>query len=204
MKTLIKTDIPIVVEGKYDKIALENVVDAYIITTDGFQIFKDKQKASFLRRLAKDKGIIIVTDSDSAGAIIRSYIKNICADCKIINVYIPQLKGKEKRKTSSSAEGFLGVEGMSVEVLENAFKRSGVGILAQDEEKESRILKKDLFNLGLSGGNNSAVLRKRFSEFAKIPTGLSSNAFLDVLNAIYTYDEFMKAVILWQQEADKN
>ncbi len=201
---MIKTDIPIVVEGKYDKIALENVVDAYIITTDGFQIFKDKQKALFLRRLAQEKGIIIVTDSDSAGALIRSYIKNICADCKIINVYIPQLSGKEKRKSTPSAEGLLGVEGMTVETLENAFKRSKIESFSTDSRSAPKILKKHLYALGLSGGANSSVLRKSFSEFSQIPIGLSSNAFLDALNAIYTYDEFMKAVALWQQEAGKN
>ena len=113
MRRLIRLDRPVIVEGKYDKIALKNIVDALIITTDGFGIFKNKEKCDLIRHLARKNGVIILTDSDSAGAIIRSYIKKIVSDCEIINVYVPELRGKEKRKAKPSKSGLIGVEGMS-------------------------------------------------------------------------------------------
>ena len=123
---MISVDIPIIVEGKYDKIKLSSFVDGIILTTDGFSIFKDTEKREFIRKVACDKGIIVATDSDNAGAVIRSHIKNVCPNGKIINVYLPQIKGKEKRKDSYSKEGKLGVEGVPKEVIIKSLKSAGV------------------------------------------------------------------------------
>lgn len=202
MRALISVSIPIIVEGKYDKIKLSSFIDGVILTTDGFGIFKDKQKREFIRKVACEKGIIVATDSDSAGAVIRSHIKNICPNGKIINVYIPQIKGKEKRKDKASAEGLLGLEGINIDLLEKAFLNSGVGV-ERVEREQAKITKKDLFCYGLSGGENSAVLRKDFAQFLYLPTNLSSNAFLDALNTVLTYNEFLEAVEKWQHETDK-
>ena len=199
---MISVDIPIIVEGKYDKIKLSSFVDGIILTTDGFSIFKDTEKREFIRKVACDKGIIVATDSDNAGAVIRSHIKNVCPNGKIINVYLPQIKGKEKRKDKASAEGFLGLEGIDIDLLEKAFINSGVGVKKEKVNSKS-ITKKDLFEYGLSGRENSAVLRKEFALFLKLPTNLSSNAFLDALNTVLTYNEFLEAVQKWQHETDK-
>ena len=203
MSRLIKIEQAVVVEGKYDKIRLENIIDATIITTNGFGIFKDREKCRLLRILAEKKGIVVLTDSDSAGMLIRSYLKQICPENTITNVYIPQLRGKEKRKTKPSKEGYLGVEGISDQVICEAFRRSG--ITPEDDGRISvkKITKTDLFAIGLSGGNNSRFLRSSLAQFLELPTNISANAFLDAVNAIYSYDEFLKAVELWQQDADK-
>ena len=124
MKLLIKLSQVVIVEGKYDKITLENVIDATILTTNGFRIFKDKEKRDLIRLLAERKGIIVITDSDSAGALLRSHLKQICPENTITNVYIPQLYGKEKRKSKPSKDGFLGLEGMTQELIIDALARS--------------------------------------------------------------------------------
>ncbi len=200
---MISVELPIIVEGKYDKIKLSSLINGVILTTDGFRIFKDKEKREFIRRVACEKGIIVATDSDSAGAVIRSHIKSICPDGKIINVYIPQIEGKEKRKEKASSEGFLGLEGLSLDVLEKAFINSGVGVKTSNE-KTKRITKKDLFEFGLSGGENSSEFRKAFAKYLNLPANLSSNAFLDALNTILNYNEFSEAVKKWQLGTDKN
>ncbi len=202
MKPLIKLSQAIIVEGKYDKIKLSNFIDATIITTNGFSIFKDEQKRDMIRLLAKNKGIIVMTDSDSAGNLIRSHLKQICNEGKIINVYVPQLSGKEKRKRKPSKEGFLGVEGLSEEVIAEALDRSDVTSL-KNESKNQKITKTELFQLGLSGGKNSSALRESLAEYLMLPKGMTTNAFLDCINAVYEYDVFFKDVKLWQQEADK-
>ena len=201
---MIKLRQAVIVEGKYDKITLGNIIDATIIVTDGFGIFKDKGKCQYIKRLAQTNGIIIMTDSDAAGFMIRSYIKNICGNTdNIVNVYIPQLLGKEKRKDVFSKEGYLGVEGMSTDVIIECLKKSGI---TQSEFKEvtKKVSKGDLYSLGLSGGQNSAFLRKELCEFLDLPINLSSSAFLDAVNAIYGYDEFIEAVKKWQRETGKN
>ena len=126
MSPLIKIKSPVIVEGKYDKKTLENVIDALIIPTNGFGIFKDKEKCQMIRTLAEKFGIVVICDSDSAGNLIRAHIKNIVGESKITNVYIPQIKGKEKRKAVASKEGFLGVEGLSKQQLAEAFEKIGV------------------------------------------------------------------------------
>lgn len=187
---MIKLDRPVIVEGKYDKITLQNVVDALIITTDGFGIFKNKEKCDLIRQLAKKNGVIIMTDSDSAGAVIRSYIKKIVSDCEIINVYVPELNGKEKRKDKPSKSGLLGVEGMTPEIIENALKKSGVFSVKTEERR--KITKADMFAFGLSGREDSKERRKNFLKYLGLPQTLSSSAMLDVLNNMLTFEEFTK------------
>ena len=194
---------PIIVEGKYDKITLENVVDTLIITTNGFSIFHDKEKCALIKLFAKRDGVIVLTDSDSAGNMIRNHIKNIAADGKIFNVYIPQIKGKEKRKTQASKEGFLGVEGLSKEQLAEAFEKSGV-ITQTSLENSKKITKTDMYFCGLSGCENATENRKALLRFLDLPINLSANAVLDVLNTILTFEEFEKAVEECQKPQDKN
>lgn len=200
---MIKLEQPIIVEGKYDKITLENAVDALIIPTNGFGIFKDREKCRLIRQLAQSKGIIIMTDSDSAGLVIRSYIKKIVGESEIINVYVPCLKGKEKRKTSASKEGLLGVEGMSEDVILEALKKSGV--TGQKTDKKTRkITKTDMFEAGLSGGKDSAAKRLELLEYLDLPKKLSPNALLDVLNSILSFDEFIEVTKRCQEKKNRS
>ena len=187
---MIRLDRPVIVEGKYDKIALKNIVDALIITTDGFGIFKNKEKCDLIRRLARKNGDIIMIDSDSAGAVIRSYIKKIVSDCEIINVYVPELRGKEKRKSKPSKSGLIGVEGMSPEIIEDALRKSGVFSVRAEERR--KITKADMFAFGLSGREDSREKRKSFLRQLGLPESLSSSAMLDVLNNSFTFEEFNK------------
>lgn len=187
---MIKLDMPIIVEGKYDKITLENVVDTLIISTDGFRIFKNKETCALIRTLAEEKGIIVMTDSDGAGQVIRNYIKNIAANGKIINVYVPQLKGKEKRKTTASKEGLLGVEGISKEILSEILSKYGV-VGEEILTPERKITKGDFYELGLSGGENSSQNRQKLISVLNLPKNLSATALLDVANTLYSYDEFV-------------
>ena len=190
---MIKLKMPIIVEGKYDKITLENVVDTLIISTDGFRIFKNKEMCQLIRTLAKTKGIIIMTDSDGAGQVIRNHIKNIASDGKVINVYVPQLKGKEKRKSAPSKEGYLGVEGISKEILTETLLKFGI-------TEESTVLsshkltKADFYDFSLSGSADSAQNRQRVISALNLPKTLSSNALLDVVNTLYTPEEFISFV----------
>ena len=190
---MIKIKMPIIVEGKYDKITLSNVVDTLIISTDGFRIFKNKEMCDLIRLLAHRDGVIVMTDSDSAGNVIRNHIKNIASDGKIINVYVPQLKGKEKRKAAPSKEGFLGVEGISKEILQQTFLKYGITgceVLGNNE----KITKTDLFTLGLSGCENSSSNRAKLLNFLNLPKNLSCKALLDVLNVLFSREEFMTFV----------
>lgn len=200
---MIKLNRAVIVEGKYDKIALENIIDTEIFTTDGFGIFKNKEKCELIRLVARKKGIIIMTDTDSSGAMIRSYLKKICADCDIINVYVPQLLGKEKRKSTPSKQGYLGVEGVGKDAILTALERSGV-FSEEVLERQRKITKTDMFIAGLSGNDDSSYKRKSFAEFVSLPVGVSPNALLDALNAIYSYEEFIKVVEEWHRETDKN
>ncbi len=199
---MIKLKEAVIVEGKYDKIALSNIIDATIITTNGFSIFKDKQKRKLISILAQKNGIIIITDSDKAGMQIRAYLKNICPAERIKNVYVPQIVGKERRKQKPSKEGFLGVEGIKKDVLIGALERSGITGTAKTDIK--KLTKADLYRVGLSGQNNSSFLREEFALFSGLPGGMSSSAFLDAVNAIYGYDEFFEAVEKWKSEEDKS
>jgi len=185
----------IIVEGKYDKQRLSEFIDASIITTSGFRVFKDKEKQKLIRKLAQDKGILIMTDSDGAGLVIRNFLKGIVPAQKIKNCYIPCVEGKEKRKSTPSKEGLLGVEGLSHNTLKSALLRCGVDVGEDNKMSCSpRITKNDLYEMGLSGKDNSAVLRKKLMEELELPTYLSSNAFLEILNSLYTKQEILDKV----------
>lgn len=191
---MVKLSQVVIVEGKYDKIKLSSFLDAEIITTDGFRIFKDKQKVDMLRRIALEKGVVILTDSDSAGFLIRGHLTGVLPKEKIVNVFIPEIKGKEKRKTEQSAQGLLGVEGLSEEIILNAFKSAGVGF---DCEKTSiinddKITYQDLYNVGLSGAENSKEMRQNFLREQNLPTGMSTSQMLTVINSLYSKSEFLK------------
>lgn len=189
---MIKINEAIIVEGKYDKIKLASVVDAVIIVTDGFRIFKDTEKLELIRYYARKTGIIILTDSDSAGRKIRGYIKGAVNDGKIINVYIPDIFGKEKRKEKPSAEGKLGVEGIDKEILIRAFEKSGVYAVESTRKKD--ITKFTLYELGLSGGKDSRQLRENLQKSLDLPSLMSTGSLIEVLNIMMTSAELAEYV----------
>ncbi|MCM1133122.1 MAG: DUF4093 domain-containing protein [Ruminococcus flavefaciens] len=183
---MVKINEAIIVEGKYDKIKLSSIIDAVIIVTNGFGIFKDSEKLELIRYYARKTGIIILTDSDSAGRKIRGYIKG-AVDGNIKNVHIPDIFGKEKRKRTASAEGKLGVEGIDVDVLLSAFEKAG--ITSGERTAPPDITKLTLYELGLSGGNNSSILRKKLQKSLELPSLLSAGALLEILNTMMTAEE---------------
>ena len=182
----------IVVEGRYDKNALRQVVDAVVIETAGFGIFNDTQKQKLLRKMAEARGLIILTDPDGAGFVIRNFIKSCVPPERLKQAYVPDIRGKEKRKAKPSREGKLGVEGMRAEILLEALRRAG----ATFEDTQScrtgqMITKADLFRLGLSGRENSAKKRSELIRELDLPEHLSADALLDVLNATMCREEFL-------------
>ena len=182
----------IVVEGRYDKNALRQVVDAVILETEGFGIFHDRQKQKLLCRLAERCGLIVLTDSDGAGFVIRGFVKG-CVDPSLVkHAYIPDVYGKEKRKSAPSKEGKLGVEGMRPEVLLEALRRAGASFDGESTVPHEPITKADLYARGLSGGEASARRRKELLKTLDLPERLSANALLDVLNALMTKEEFYR------------
>lgn len=183
----------IVVEGRYDKNTLSQIVDTLILTTEGFQVFKQKDKAQLLRRVARERGIIVLTDSDGAGFVIRNHLKGIIPAAQMKQCYIPDVYGKEKRKKQPGREGKLGVEGMTPEILRQALLRCGATVLGEEaqEQPQEEITKLDLFQLGLTGGANSAQLRKAFLKSMELPEHLSTNALVQVLNTLMTREEFL-------------
>lgn len=186
---MLKIKQAIIVEGKYDKIRLSNLVDAVIIPTNGFELYKDKETAALIKMLAKKTGIIILTDSDSAGFQIRSRLRSITKGGEVINVYIPDVMGKERRKRAPSAEGKLGVEGISNEVLLEAFRKAGVFAEERTAPKDP-ITKADLMERGLVGGENSASRRAELQRRLGLPERLSANLLLEILNVMYSREEF--------------
>ena len=189
---MIKINEAIIVEGKYDKIKLCSVVDAVIIVTGGFGIFKDQEKLELIRYYAKKTGIIILTDSDSAGRKIRGYIKGAVKEGSVRNVYIPDIFGKEKRKVKPSAEGKLGVEGVDKDVILEAFRKAG--ITASERTSQPDITKLTLYELGLSGGTDSSSMRKKLQKKLGLPSLLSAGALLEVLNTMMSADELAETV----------
>ena len=179
----------IVVEGRYDANALRQVVDALVVTTEGFGIFKDAEKQALLRSLAERRGLIVLTDSDGAGAVIRGFINGVVDPKQVRHAYIPDVPGKEKRKSSPSKEGKLGVEGMRPEALLEALRRAGATLDDCAAEAEGALTKADLFRLGLSGGAGSAEKRKRLQEYLGLPARMSANQLLQVLNIVTTREE---------------
>ena len=178
----------IVVEGRYDKNTLSQIVDATILETQGFGIFNDRQKQKLLRRLAEERGLIVLTDSDGAGLVIRNFIRG-CVDPKYVkHAYIPDIPGKEKRKRIGSKEGTLGVEGMRPEILIESLKRAGISPC--DRNSFEPIRKADMFRVGLSGGEGSREKRRSLMKKLDLPENLSCDALLDILNALMTREEF--------------
>ena len=182
----------IVVEGRYDKNALSQVVDAVILETGGFGIFSDKQKQKLLRTLAEKRGLIVLTDSDGAGFMIRNFIKSCIDPALVKQAYIPDVFGKERRKTAPSKERKLGVEGMRPQVLLEALERAGA-CFADTEQAgggTDRITKADLYAKGLSGKSGSAQARKQLLRQLELPERLTANGLLDVLNALMSREAF--------------
>lgn len=187
---MISTDKIIVVEGKYDRHTLANFIDATIIETGGFGIFKDKALSAYLRRIAAERGLIVLTDSDRAGFAIRNYIGQLVGKQNVTDVYIPDLYGKERRKKKPSKEGLLGVEGMTEKIIEDAFLRAGVTVCARPVKKYLK--KSDLYAVGLSGGTNSAAMRQAVKKYLDLPQNLSTNRLLDILNIMLDRAQFEK------------
>ena len=181
----------IVVEGVYDKNALSQVVDAPIFVTNGFSVLHDKKMLRFLRAVACKRGLIILTDSDGAGFVIRNFLKGALPADQVLHAYIPDVSGKERRKDKAGKEGKLGVEGMRPEVLLTALKNAGA-TAAQTRCTASQITKTDLFLAGLSGGPGSAARRRALQSALDLPEHLGSNGFLDALNLLMSREEFLE------------
>ena len=193
---MIKIKQAVIVEGKYDKIKVSNILDTLIIETDGFGIFKDKNKQKLIRRLAETRSILILTDSDSAGFTIRSFLNGIVPQEQLVNVYIPDIFGKEKRKSEPSKEGKLGVEGVKSDVIIDALKKAGVEFDVGTEKQINThpVTKTDLFLDGLSGGKGSAEKRARFLKQLDLPEHLSSNSMLKLINSFMDFDDYKREI----------
>lgn len=188
MEEKIKLTEAVIVEGKYDKIKLSNILDAFIIETNGFGIFKDKAKLSFIKKLAKERGIIILTDSDHAGFMIRNYISSGVPKEQIKNVYIPDAFGKEKRKTTPSKEGKLGVEGMTKEVILESLSKAGV--TSEYSVCTDPVTTVDFYDLGLTGGVGSKAKRKALCAALDLPEFLSTSSLISCINNFMSKEEF--------------
>lgn len=191
----------IVVEGRYDKNALSQVVDAVILETAGFGVFKDQERLALLRRLAQQRGIIVLTDSDGAGFVIRNFLKGAIPPEQVKHAYIPDIRGKERRKRAPGKEGKLGVEGMELSVLRQALERAGATIEdggAPSPQREP-LTKGDFYELGLTGRPDSAARRQALQKRLGLPERLSANGLLQALNALYGREEFL-ALELWKEE----
>lgn len=185
----------IVVEGRYDKNALAQVVEATIVTLGGFSVFNDKEKLAFLRRLADRRGLIVLTDSDGAGFVIRNYLKSALPKEQMKQAYIPDIYGKERRKRSPGKEGKLGVEGMRPDVLLNALRRCGATFLDETGEtlpERTPITKADLFQFGLTGAPDSAARRQMLLQRLELPQHLSANGLLEAVNLLYSREELLR------------
>lgn len=189
---MIKIKEAVIVEGKYDKIKLSSIIDTVIITTEGFRIFKNPEKLSLIRYYAEKTGIVILTDSDSAGFKIRGFLKGAVNKGKITNVYIPDIFGKEKRKEKPSAEGKLGVEGIPVNIIADAFRKAGIS--SSEESSENDITSVTFFELGLSGKPDSKAMRTRLQKFLGLPELMSSSSLMEILNTMYTADELKEII----------
>ena len=192
---MIKIKQAIVVEGRYDKNTLSQIVDAPIIETNGFGIMKDKANLAFLRRVAENRGLIVFTDSDGAGFVIRNFLKSAIDPAYLLHAYIPDIYGKEKRKSAPGKEGKLGVEGMTRQIILDALRRCGASF--EDEAASAfsgSITKQDLMEMGLSGGKDSSFLRKKLLKKLDLPEHMSANALLQALNLLYTPADLQELV----------
>lgn len=192
MSERIKLTMPVIVEGRYDKIKLQSVIDGIIITTDGFGIYKNRAKQALIRKYAETTGIIILTDSDGAGFQIRSSLKGCIGSGRAVNVYIPDIFGKERRKDKPSKEGKLGVEGIDPDILREAFEKAGV--TGSDTGRPIWIDKQRLVNDGLSGGDGSSGLRRELCLKLGFPERMSAKALLEALNTLCNEEEYTAAL----------
>ena len=186
----------IVVEGKYDLNKLKQMIDGIVVTTDGFGIFHNREKMELIRRMAENRGVIVLTDSDGAGFVIRNHLKSCLPKDMVKHAYIPDIYGKESRKKAHSKEGKLGVEGMSPEVIKKALISAGAQIDGESSLAAGTLTKADLYAVGLSGTPNSGENRKKLISALALPEKLSPNALLDVLNAMYDKQSFLE---LWDK-----
>ena len=191
---MVKIREAIVVEGRYDKNTLSQIVDATILETQGFGLFNDKQQMALLRRVAQKHGLIVFTDSDGAGFVIRNHIKSAINGKYLKHAYIPDIPGKERRKAAPGKEGKLGVEGMTPEVILEALRRAGATLEGDAPEPKSGITKQDLMELGLSGGPDSSAKRLLLLKKLDLPEHMSANAMLQALNLLYTKEELEEVV----------
>lgn len=184
----------IVVEGRYDKNTLSQIVDATILETSGFGIFRDKQQLKLLRRVAQTRGLIVFTDSDGAGFVIRNHLKSAIDGKYLKHAYIPDIYGKERRKAAPGKEGKLGVEGMTREVILEALRKAGATVEGESKERIPQITKQDLMELGLSGGKDSSAKRLALLKKLDLPEHMSANAMLQALNLLYSLNELKKMI----------
>ena len=191
---MVKIKEAIVVEGRYDKNTLSQIVDAPILETAGFGIFKDKRQMALLRQVAEKRGLIVFTDSDGAGFVIRNHIKSAIPGKYLKHAYIPDIPGKEKRKAAPGKEGKLGVEGMSREIILEALRRAGATMEGEQNLPPNQITKQDLMALGLSGGADASAKRLRLMKKLNLPEHMSANALLQALNLLYTAEELTNIV----------
>ena len=186
---MIKIKEAVIVEGRYDKIKLSSLIDAPIIETNGFRVFSDKEKQNHIKKIADARGILVMTDSDSAGFVIRNFLKGVVDKSKVKHCYIPQIEGKEKRKAQSGKEGLLGVEGVSDDVIIDAIRKSGATIIGENSTAKKEITKSDLLSLGLTGTENAQKNRNMLLKRLRLPTYLTTNAMLTALNCLYSFEE---------------
>ena len=187
---MVKIREAIVVEGRYDKNTLSQIVDAPILETSGFGIMKDKQQLKLLRKVAQSRGLIVFTDSDGAGFVIRNYLKGAIEPKYLKHAYIPDVAGKERRKAAPGKEGKLGVEGMTPQVILESLRKAGATILGEEASVSvGNITKQDMMDLGLSGGCDSSTLRRKLMKKLDLPEHMSANALLQAVNLLYTLDE---------------
>ena len=189
---MVKIRQAIVVEGRYDKNTLSQIVDAPILETSGFGIMNNKENLELLRRVAKTRGLIVFTDSDGAGFVIRNFLKSAIEPKNLLHAYIPDVYGKEKRKSAPGKEGKLGVEGMPPDVILDCLRRAGAEFEDAVSAPAGGITKQDLMELGLSGGKDSSFLRKKLLKKLEFPEHMSSNAMLQALNLLYTLSQLQE------------
>ena len=194
MNERLKIPYPVIVEGRYDKLRLESVIEAHIIPTDGFGIFKKEEKASMLRALAQKTPLILLTDSDGAGKLIRSHLTSVLPPERVIQLYVPRISGKEKRKNETSAEGILGVEGMERKLLYELFVPYANADAVALRMAENPLSKTDFYEDGLTGGEGSREKRDALCTRLGLPTGMTPNALLAALRVLCTYEEYCTLV----------
>ena len=199
---MIKIKEAIVVEGRYDKNTLCQIVDAPILETSGFGIFKDKKQMDLLRKVAKVRGLIVFTDADGAGFVIRNYIKSAIPGQYLKHAYTPDIMGKERRKAAPGKEGKLGVEGMRPEVILDALRKAGATIEGEAAAAAPQITKQDLMELGLSGGQDASVRRLTLLKKLDLPEHMSANAMLQALNLLYSLEELTQIISQLENQND--